>query len=46
MTGTITPGAEWLVCMDGLDEILGVGLRRKVVPALHWRLVNRGPTGS
>ncbi|MGW5465254.1 NACHT domain-containing protein [Streptomyces sp. NPDC003996] len=36
------PGAEWLVCVDGLDEILDVGLRRKVVHALRWRLVNRG----
>ncbi|MGD3109367.1 NACHT domain-containing protein [Streptomyces sp. YGL11-2] len=36
------PGAEWLVCVDGLDEILDVGLRRRVVRTLRWRLVNRG----
>lgn len=37
------PGADWLVCVDGLDEILDPGRRRSVVQALRWRLVNRGP---
>ncbi|WP_194909590.1 NACHT domain-containing protein [Catenulispora rubra] len=36
------PGAEWLVCVDGLDEILDVALRRRVVQALRWRLANGG----
>lgn len=36
------PGAEWLVCVDGLDEILDVALRRKVVQTLRWRLASGG----
>lgn len=34
------PGVEWLVCVDGLDEILDPSRRRNVVQALRWRLVN------
>jgi hypothetical protein len=37
------PGVDWLVCVDGLDEILDPARRRDVVQALRWRLVNRGP---
>lgn len=37
------PGVDWLVCVDGLDEILDPGRRRDAVQALRWRLVNHGP---
>ncbi|MEV5707897.1 hypothetical protein [Actinoallomurus sp. NPDC052274] len=36
------PGVDWLVCVDGLDEILAPGRRKNVVRALRWRIVNGG----